>query len=364
MIRVLQVVTQMNRGGLETMLMNYHRNIDRKQVQFDYLVHRKTPGLYDEEIISLGGKIYRLPNLNPFSITYRKEIDKFFKEHPEYTIVHSHINCLSAIPLFYARKNGVKVRVSHSHISDNQKLSLKNLIKLYYRNKLPLFTTKQFACGQRAGKWLYQNDNFEVIPNAIDAKRFRYNPDLANKMKKELGLENQFVIGHVGRFNIQKNQIFIVSIFSEILKSCPESKLILVGDGEEKKKVREKVAEMGIEEKVEFLGIRADVENVMQAMDVFLMPSLFEGLPVTMIEAQASGLPCVISECVSSECIITEHVKVCSLKKNKEEWAEVVLSYLGQDRQDSYQKIIDAKYDIEENAKYLQEFYLHESGTR
>ena len=361
MIRVLQIVTQMNRGGLETMIMNYHRNIDRNKVQFDYLVHRKTPGLYDEEILALGGKIYRLHNLNPFSLQYRREINNFFKNHPEYMIVHSHINCLSAIPLYYAKKNGVKVRVSHSHISDNQNFSFKNLIKLYYRTRLPLYTTKQFACGQRAGKWLYQSDNFEIIPNAIDAKRFRYNPDLAKKMKKELGVDKEFVIGHVGRFNKQKNHTFIIDVFAEVLKQWPKSKLLLVGEGEEEKSIRDKVNTLGLQNNVEFLGVRTDIDKVMQVMDVFLMPSLFEGLPVTMIEAQASGLPCVISDRISAECIMTEHVSMCSLEDSKEKWANIVISYKDKIRHDSYRKIVDAKYDITENAKYLQEFYLQES---
>ena len=183
MIRILQVVTQMNRGGLETMLMNYHRNIDRGEIQFDYLVHRKEKGAYDDEILQLGGKIYRVNNLNPFSKAYRKQLNIFFKNHPEYLIVHSHINCLSSLPLMYAKKNQVPIRIAHSHISDNQKVNLKNIVKLYYRSQLKKYATDYFACGEKAGEWLFQTDQFTVLHNAIDAKSYRYDKSLRIKKK-------------------------------------------------------------------------------------------------------------------------------------------------------------------------------------
>ena len=209
MIRVLQVVTQMNRGGLETMLMNYYRKIDRGLIQFDFLVHRQTKAAYDDEIKSLGGKIYRLPKLNPFDLEYRKSLSNFFKEHTEYKIVHSHINALSALPLMYAKKHGIPIRIAHSHISDNQKIKLKNIVKLYYRRRLPSYTTVQFACGEKAGKWLYGDTTFKILPNAIDAKSFVFNPIIREHVRSEFNIASDtIVLGHVGRFNVQKNHQF------------------------------------------------------------------------------------------------------------------------------------------------------------
>lgn len=359
MIRVLQVVTQMNRAGLETMLMNYHRNIDKTQVQFDYLVHRKEKAAYDDEIIRLGGKIYRLNNVNPFSPIYRKQLDSFFKEHDEYKIVHSHINCLSALPLKYAKKNGVPVRISHSHISDNQKFSIKNTIKLFYRTQLQKYTTKQFACGEKAGKWLYQGGEFEVLPNAIDALNYRFNEEIRLNIRERLALKDAVVIGHVGRFNHQKNHLFLLEIFREYKKINDNTKLLLIGQGEEEENVRNKVNEYGLEKDVLFLGSRSDVNELMQAMDVFVMPSLFEGLPVTMVEAQAAGLQCVISDMVSDECIMSDNVSICNLLDDASIWAEKIQEVIVKGHNDTYLEIVNAHYDIKENSKFLCNYYLN-----
>lgn len=224
-IRVLQVVTHMNRGGLETMLMNYYRNIDRSKIQFDFLTHRPENEKkdYDDEIRSLGGKIYHMPMLNPFSPSYMKSLDKFFKEHKEYQIVHSHLDCLSAYPLKAAKKNGVPVRIAHSH-NTSQERNLKYLIKDYSKRQIPKYATHLFACGQEAGKWMFGKHKFQIMNNAIDAKKFIYNEEVRMEKRKELGLEGKFVIGHVGRFNLQKNHEFLIhcfEAFAEKNTDCP-----------------------------------------------------------------------------------------------------------------------------------------------
>ena len=186
-IRVLHIVTYMGRAGLETMLMNYYRNIDREKVQFDFLVHRDFEADYDAEILSLGGKIYRLPKLNPFSKSYRKALDSFFKEHTEYKIVHSHLDCMSSIPLKYAKKNNVPVRIAHSH-NNNQDRDAKYLLKLFYRNKIKKYATDLFSCSIEAGKWMFKTDNFTVLNNAIDAAKYSYNKETAAKVRADLGV--------------------------------------------------------------------------------------------------------------------------------------------------------------------------------
>ena len=304
-IRVLQVVTYMGRGGLETMIMNYYRNIDRNKVQFDFLTHRDERWDYDDKIESLGGKIYHLPKLNPFSKNYLNALDKFFKEHKEYQIVHCHQDCLSGVVLKVAKKNGVRFTIAHAH-SASQDKNLKYLIKVLAKKNIKKYSDKMFACGEEAGKWMFETDNFEVLNNAIDTDLYTYNKEKADKVKKEFSIENKFVVGHVGRFNYPKNHKFIIDVFSEIQKIKEDSVLMLVGDGDLRSQIEQKVRDLGLSDKVIFTGVRSDVNDLMQGMDVFLFPSLYEGLPVTMVEAQASGLKCIISDKVPLECKMTK----------------------------------------------------------
>ena len=357
-IRVLQVVTYMGRGGLETMLMNYYRNIDRDKVQFDFLTHRDEKWDYDDEIESLGGKIYHLPKLNPFSKSYLNNLDKFFKEHKEYQIVHCHQDCLSGVVLKVAKKNGVKFTIAHAH-SASQDKNLKYIIKALAKKNIKKYSDKMFACGEEAGKWMFETDNFEVINNAIDTDLYTYNKEKADKVKKEFDIENKFVVGHVGRFNYPKNHKFIIDVFSEIQKIKEDSVLMLVGDGDLRPEIEQKVRDLGLSDKVIFTGVRSDVNDLMQGMDVFLFPSLYEGLLVTMVEAQASGLKCIISDKVPLECKMTENVVVVKLEESPQKWAEEVLKYKKYERQNTKEEIVKANFDIKANAKYLQEFYLN-----
>jgi glycosyltransferase involved in cell wall biosynthesis len=356
-IRVLHVVTYMGRGGLETMLMNYYRNIDRTKVQFDFLVHRQEEADYDAEIKSMGGKIYRLPRLNPWSVSYLRVLNKFFKEHPEYQIVHSHLDCMSGIPLKYAKKNGVKVRIAHAH-SSSQTKDIKYPLKLLFKKKISNRASHMFACGQEAGDWMFNGAKFRVLNNAIDAQKFIYQPNDARKIKKELGIEDKFVIGHVGRFAPPKNHDFLIDIFNEIQMIEKESVLLLIGHGEYYQKIQEKVKQLGLERKVLFMGLQSNVAEWMQAMDVFVFPSIYEGLPVTMIEAQAAGMPCVISDKVPIECKKTDLVTQLSLELSAKEWAKQILTFRETKKRNTYEQIVRAHFDIKENAKWLQDFYV------
>ena len=359
-LRVLHVVTYMGRGGLETMLMNYYRNIDRNKVQFDFLVHRQERFDYDDEIEALGGIIYRLPRLNPWSNTYKKALRKFFKEHTEYKIVHSHIDCMSAIPLKMAKKAGIPIRIAHGH-SNNQDRDIKYIIKLHYKGKIARYATSLFACSDEAGKWMFGKQNFLVLPNAIDTKQYIYNAEKRNKVRKELNLDNALVIGHVGRFSEVKNHTFLIDIFNEIYKKNSNAKLLLVGDGHKKQEIREKIMRLQMSDSVILTGIRSDVADVLQAMDVFVLPSLYEGLSIATIEAQASGLPCLISDRVSVECKKTSLVNQIGLNESEMKWAETVLEIAKQERRDTSDEIICAGFDIEENARELQDFYLNKT---
>ena len=358
MIRVLQVVTHMNRGGLETMLMNYYRHIDRRRVQFDFLVHRAERADYDDEIESLGGKIYRLPRLVPWSLSYHKALDSFFETHPEYQIIHVHQDCLSSVILKAAKKHGVPVRIAHSHCA-NQDKDLKYPIKLCCKKWIPTYATNLFACGRDAGRWMFGGAPFQILNNAIDAKAYAFSPHKRAEMRAALGLPHEaFVVGHVGRFSPPKNHDGLLAIFEEIHRRDNDAVLLLVGDDrcELGNKIHEKVKSLGLENHVIFTGVRSDVNDLLQAMNVFVFPSRYEGLPVTMVEAQAAGLPCYISDHVPPECALTDLVTTIPLSASPETWAGCILT-ARTDRVDTYDEIAAAGFDIAENAKWLQNYY-------
>lgn len=359
--RVLQVVTHMNRGGLETMLMNYYRHIDRNCIQFDFLTHRECDGDYGEEIKSLGGIIYHLPRLNPFSYRYRKALDKFLEEHPEYQVIHVHQDCMSSVILKAAKKHGVKVRIAHSH-NASQDSNFKYLIKLIWMRSIPKYATDLMACGKEAGDWMFRGADFHILNNAIDAKLYRFDVEKRNILRQQLGIKGEeLLLGHVGRFSPQKNHEFLIDIFYEVQKLC-EAKLILVGDGELRNEIEDKIRKLGLEDKVILTGLRSDVADLMQAMDVFVFPSHYEGLPVTLVEAQASGLPCLISDKVPIECKKTDLVQQLSLEKDAKNWADLVIQTVGMEREETYEEIKNSGFDIVENANWLQNYYAKAIG--
>lgn len=372
-IHVLVLDTVMDRGGAEAMIMNYMRNINRNDIKFDFLTNRDYRAAYEDEIESLGGKVYHMCPMYPGKFRqYKREVREFLKEHPEYHIIHSNLEERSYFALKEAKKLGVPVRISHSH---NRPLgfNLKLIMRYYFRFKLKYYNTHMFSCGVEAGDWLYGKKNRDkviVMNNAIDAKEYTYDATKSLTMKETLGVSGKTVIGHVGRFFAQKNHPFLIDIFKAIHDKDANTVLLLVGGGEQddrlKNEMKQKVADLGLSDYVQFLGVREDVADLMQAFDLFLLPSLFEGLPVTMVEAQASGLPCVISDKVPIQCDITGNVKVVGLEDSPEKWADTVLEYVrGFERADTFEKVKKAGFDIQENAKWLEEFYrqaMRETG--
>lgn len=348
----------MRRGGLETMIMNYYRHIDRSKVQFDFLVHRNYESDYDQEILKMGGYIFHFPRLIPWNKLYQKKLEVFFKNHPEYKIVHVHQDCLSSIVLKCAKKAGIPVRIAHSHNS-NQDKNWKYIIKLYYMRLIPKFATNLFACGRAAGDWMFCGHPYELIRNAIDCGKYCFSSEISKYMKNKLNMKDSIVIGHVGRFNAQKNHLFLLKVFLECKKLDPDIKLLLIGDGEDLNKIKKEVEKMGIKKDVLFTGTRSDVNDLMQAMDVFVFPSQYEGLPLTMIEAQASGLPCVISNRVPDECIVTDKlVTYCRLEDTPEKWASIIMEKAKLSRLNRTKEIERAGYDINTEATKLETFYL------
>lgn len=374
-IRVLQVLTSMDRGGAETMVMNYYRAIDRTKVQFDFLLHRDEKGAYEEEITAMGGKIFRMPPLGPKQyFKYLKKLALFFDDHPEYQIVHSHMNAYSYWVLKMAKQKNVGVRIAHSHTSIEpifKKIILKNTdLKTTFKDAVQSFlrygvrnvASHYFTCGQKAGRWLFGRHNGEravIINNAVNSRRFAYNPKKAKEVANNLGLRGKVVIGHVGNFVEAKNHAFLIKVFDSLLKQRDNTVLVLVGHGYLKEKIREQALKLGIGSKVHFLGVRNDIPDLMQLFDIFLFPSLYEGLPMTLIEAQAAGLKIIASKSISDEVDVTGLIEFHDLNKDEDYWAEIILKNLSYNRANTHDKMVTANYDIENNAEKLLQFYCN-----
>ncbi len=360
MIRILQSVNIMDRAGLETMLMNYYKNIDRSQIQFDFLVHRDKTGAYEEEIKNMGGRIYHAPRLYPQNYKkYFKFMKSFLNKHPEYLIIHSHIDSMSYFSLLVAKNNGVPIRIGHSHSSKLDK-DLKFPIKYLALKMMPRVSNIHFACGELAGEFMYPNKDFKIIHNAIDLEKFSYDESVREKIRAKLGVNDKsLVIGHVGRFYRVKNQLFLLNIFREILKLNTNSFLILVGKGEDESKIRNRVLKLGIENNIRILIDRSDVSVLYQAFDVFVMPSLFEGLPVVGVEAQANGLPCFFSDKISKEILLTGNAVRISLKCSATHWAKQIIEKNTVRNKNAIKELQEGGYDIKTEAKKLQSWYLN-----
>ena len=358
MIRILQVVNIMDRAGLETMLMNYYRSIDRSQIQFDFLTHRETPGAYEKEIMTLGGKVYRAPRLYPQNYpAYFTYMSKFFREHREYKIIHSHIDTMSAFPLYAAKRAGIPWRIGHSHSSKldwDAKFPIKYVAKLL----MPYEANVYCACSEKAAKFMYPGRQVKIIHNAIDMSCFQYNQETRRSVRKKLGLEGKLVIGHVGRFYYVKNQSFLLDIIKEIKIKNPNVRLLLIGKGEDEFMLREKTKKLQIQENVIFLIDRSDVCELYQAMDIFVMPSIFEGLPVVGIEAQANGLPCLFSDSISKEVLLTKQAKMMSITQPSAVWADKILTLKRNAQMDCQKKQSEKGYDVSKKKKKLMKWYI------
>lgn len=371
-IRVLQVVGRMDRGGIETMIMNLYRNIDRSKVQFDFLCHFGREAAYNDEIRAMGGRIYEMPALrdehNVFFwrfFLYLWALNKFFREHREYKIVHGHMTHTAALYLPVAKKYGVTCRIVHSH-STHSKSGLLGILTDFLHKFATIDATHFFACTEATKKWFFSDEiinsgEIYLLANAIDAKRFRFDPDTRFRMRREFGIEENVVVGCVGRFRQEKNQGFMLDVLKSMLEIEPNTMLLFAGDGPYEEKVKNKANEQGLQEHIIFLGMRSDVQDVMQAMDVFVLPSLWEGMPLVGIEAQASGLHCVVSDGVSKELDVLEMVDWLPLSAGSKAWAEALLCAANSERRDTYEQLCSAGYDIGTTAPWLQKFYLNHS---
>lgn len=362
MLRVLHVIGKMDRAGAETMIMNLYRKIDRSQIQFDFMVFSDAKADYDDEIIRMGGNIYRMPSFKGWNYcSLGRHFDAFFAKH-RYKIVHGHIGSLAPLYLKSAKKNGAYT-IAHSHATNSTDL-IERMVFGILSYPVRYIADYYYACSEQAGidrfgQKIEKSDKFDVLNNGIDASEYRFSNERHLLLKKAFGLEEKNVYGHVGRFVPEKNHVFLINVFSEISYLDENAVLVLAGRGTEENKIKEIVKNYHLEEKVIFLGIRNDVANLMNMFDCFIFPSKHEGLGIVGIEAQAAGLPAFVSDRIPEEAVITNHCWKLSLNKSAKQWAIFIFETMKEfKRTDSYRDIVKAGFDISKTAFQLQQFYM------
>lgn len=366
-IRVLHSIPGYGVGGIESLIMSLYRQIDKSLIQFDLLVETQEWLPDFEEIVQNGGRVHQLTPFNkkkPFQ--YISELKDFFKKHiGEYAVVHSHTITRSAPMLYYAKKIAIPCRISHAHtdcLDGNKFIALSELL-MRVNNKL---STHYLAASIQSGSYYFDKDKkpFIVLKNTIDTEKFSFSPEKRKSLRKSLNLKEYFIIGHTGRFTYQKNHWKIVDVFAAVHKQLPKSRLMLVGDGPTMDEIKDKAKELGVLEYIIFTGARSDVSDLLQTMDVFLLPSFFEGFCISLLEAQSMGLPCISSNIIPQEVQITELITKLNLSQKDNTWADKILSTRTLFRESQHENIKKSGYSVQENAKWITNFYLECSTNK
>jgi len=359
---IAQIIGNNAKGGVESVVFNYYKFIDKSKFQFDFFIHDNSPNEIPDDITKLGCRVFKIPSYKHI-FKYINFLKKICIDN-KYNIVHSHMSTISVFSLYAAKKAGIPVRISHSHATAGKGKGeyLRNFIKYILRKFSKLYATHYFACSEYAGLWLfgniaYKNNQISILNNAVDINNFIFKEEIRFNKRNELNINDKYVIGHVGRFMPQKNHNFIIDIFFEINKTNKNCFLLLIGDGELRKYIEEKVIKLNLQDKIIFLGNRNDVNELYQAMDVFVLPSLYEGLPVVLVETQISGLPSIISDRITKETKFTDLVNFLQINKNPVIWAEKILSKQNINRYDTSKNINIQKYSISDQVKNLESHY-------
>lgn len=356
----MQVVGKMNAGGVKAVVMEYYRHIDRNKIQFDFIVDEDSKDIAWEEIESLGGRVFVVPRYERI-FSYIKELYLLFRKE-KVDIVHCRINTLNVFPLMAAWAARVPVRIAENLTTshpDEKKTILKKLLRPFQA----LFATNCMACSKHCAEWMYGKNykkKVEIVPTAYDTKKYAYQYERREAVREALGIRGKTVFGNIGRMTFQKNQLFLLDIFSEIKKKNKNAVLLLIGDGELRPLIEKKIEALKLENEVILTGTKSEVADYYQAMDCFLFPSKYEGLGIVVVQAQNSGLPCVVSTEVPSEANITGQVKYLKLSDNKNVWAQKALEEVEfSKREDQTEKLNKAGYDIVEASRKLSDFYLN-----
>lgn len=366
-IRVLHNIVLMDTGGIETLVMNLYRHIDRERLLFDFLVHRPQEGFYEREIRNYGGRIFRTCPFSPLhKHQFEKECIDVFQNHPEYKVFHAHQE-LSLWTLKCAHKAGVPTRIAHSHNAKTV-VNLKYFFFLYEKMFVKNHCTDMFMCSDPAGEWFFgkkavRDGNVKFVNGIIETERFKFDEKVRREVREELGVGDKTVIGHIGRFMQQKNHMFLLDIFNEIHKRNPNTVLVLCGNGRLEDDIKKKAKALGLEKDIIYTGVVGSVNvqtcRLYQAFDLYLFPSLWEGLPLTGIEAQTSGLPVLMSDVIAPQTIVTDNVSTLSLSLSAEEWAKKALEITNDfTRKDCQPQVKKAGFDVQDTADWLQDLYI------
>ncbi|SFC09859.1 Glycosyltransferase involved in cell wall bisynthesis [Alkalibacterium subtropicum] len=364
-IRIAHVLGKMHGGGVEAMVMNYYRHIDRSRIQFDFIVDEDSSIVPYDEITALGGRVFIVPAYQQV-IQYRQALMTILKEN-HYGIIHSHINALSVFPLSTAKRAGVPIRIAHSHSTAAPGETVKNIIKNILRPLSKTYPTHFCSCSRGSGEWLFgkkfvTTDRLTIINNGIEVEKFMFDEKERAKIRRELGITDKYVIGHTGRLSFQKNQEFLISLIHELSKKEPDVVLLLLGNGQEREKLIRQAQRLDIRDKIHFLGNKSDVNRYYNAMDIFAFPSRYEGFGISAIEAQVSGMPVILSDNVPQEACLTGKCKFLSIDQGVKPWVETVTQYKRDPGRESNIDIFD--YNIEHTAEKLEAYYfeiIHES---
>ncbi len=355
-LRVAHVVGKMHTGGVKSVVMNYYRHIDRSAIQFDFIVDADSTQIPYEEIERLGGRVFVVPRYEQLP-SYLAALRRLFREQ-RYRIVHAHINTLNVFPLFVAWCCGVPVRIAHNHSTAAPGEGKKNFLKYTLRPFAKVFATRYAACTELAGRWLFGKrtmvrGDVTIFNNAIECDRFRFDAQARSETRAALGLADRFVVGHIGRFCYQKNHPFLIDLFAQVLEHEPNAVLLLVGEGPDRPAVEQLVEVRGLSERIRFLGNRDDVARLYSAMDVLVLPSRYEGLPVVGVEAQAAGLPCIFSDRITPAVKLTEPVVFRSLTDDPALWVDAILRDWGERSSGS----LPPEFDIDRQAEKMGKIY-------
>lgn len=360
MTRILFIAQYLNPNGTEAFMMSVFRGLDRSCFQVDFLLYTQQESDYTREVEAAGCRIYRVTSRRESPIRWHRELRAFFREHArEYHAVHFCGNSLTSIaPLWYAYRHGIHVRIAHAHNSYCSGLHNRLLHKAK-RCLAKHITTHHLACSTLAARWYYGNSPAVIIPNSIDIDKFRFAPTVRQSIRTVLGLPSDApVLGHVGRFTVEKNHTFLLDIFAEFVRLHPTARLLLVGQGPLLQEMEDKAASLGLRDSVLFLGQRQDVAQLMQVMDLFVMPSTFEGLPYVLIEAQAAGLPCLLSDAINADAVLLESSQCMSLKLHASMWADKADKLLQSNtRHDTSETISKAGYNLTNTLELLTRIY-------
>lgn len=356
-IRILQIIGKVCGGGVEMVVMNYYRHVDRNKIQFDFIIEGHGKSLLDDEIATLGGIVYKVEPYKLNIIKYLYQIYRIIWEN-KYQIVHSHMGTMAVFSLLAAWYAGAKIRIVHNHTVTDKSEGLRYCLKILLRPFATLFATNMCACASSTAEWMYRTtDKVKIIHNAIDLNKWQCNNEIRICKRKEWGMKDSFVIGHVGRFEQAKNHLFLLKIFKDICAQKKNAKLLLIGDGSWRCKIFKEITRLGIKNDVVLMGLRDDVNEIVNAFDVFLLPSFFEGFPVVAIEAQAVGIPMVISDKVTREIAVANNVELFSLEKTSKQWASESIKVAAERNAGNRKKLQDAGYDINLEAPKLAMWY-------